>query len=115
MKLGTMFAASICAMLVATTAAAQAEEEAVTEEEITAAEEAADTMFVEVYGPTAPTYLTVTEAIRRLEEIGYTGVHDLDVEWGRYEVEAYAPDGNEVEIEFDPVTGAVLDVSDNWF
>ncbi|WP_089886557.1 PepSY domain-containing protein [Citreimonas salinaria] len=39
----------------------------------------------------------------------------MDVEWGRHEVEAYAPDGNEVEIEFDPVTGAIMDIFAYWF
>lgn len=106
-----------CCFLFGTAAIAQTDEnqEAVSEEEMTAADEAADLMFVEIYGDAAPTYMSTSEAIDRMAAMGYTNVHDLDVEWGRYEVEAYAPDGNEVEIEFDPVTGAVLDISDNWF
>ncbi|MBS1302010.1 PepSY domain-containing protein [Loktanella sp. SALINAS62] len=108
-----------CGFFLATAAVAQTDdatmEDQVTQEEMTAADEAADTMFVEIYGDAAPTYMTTTEAVDRMMAMGYTNIHDLDVEWGRYEVEAYAPDGNEVEIEFDPVSGAILDVSDNWF
>lgn len=59
--------------------------------------------------------MTATEAIERMMAMGYTNIHDLDVEWGVCKVEAYAADGNEVKIEFDPVSGAILDVSDNWF
>jgi len=103
----------------ATAAVAQTDdttmEDQVTQEEMTAADEAADVMFGEIYGDAAPTYMTTTDAVDRMMAMGYTNVHDLDVEWGVYEVEAYAPDGNEVEIEFDPVSGAILDISDNWF
>lgn len=109
--------ATACCFLLGTAAIAQTDEnkEAVSEEEMAAADEAADVMFVGIYGDAVPTYMTTSEAIDRMSAMGYTNVHDLDVEWGRYEVEAYAEDGNEVEIEFDPVTGAILDVSDNWF
>ncbi|MDG4647918.1 PepSY domain-containing protein [Roseibacterium sp. SDUM158017] len=115
----TFLSTTACCFLLATAAVAQTDdtmmEDEVTQEEMTAADEAADVMFVEIYGDAAPAYMTTTEAIDRMMAMGYTNVHDLDVEWGRYEVEAYAPDGNEVEIEFDPVTGAILDISDNWF
>lgn len=113
----TILNATAWCLLLSTAAVAQTNEnrEVVSEEEMTQADEAAGVMFVEIYGDAAPTYMTTSEAIDRLAAMGYTNVHDLDVEWGRYEVEAYAPDGNEVEIEFDPVTGAILDVSDNWF
>lgn len=106
---------SVCCMLVSSVAVAQTDGEAMTEEEMTAADEAAETMFVQVYGDAAPTYTTVPEAIERMEAMGYTNIHDFDVEWGVYEVEAVAPDGNEVEIEFDPVSGAILEIEDNWF
>ena len=78
-------------------------EDQVTQKEMTAADEAAAVMFVNFYGDPAPTYMTATEAIERMMAMGYTNIHDLDVEWGVCEVEAYAADGNEVEIEFDPV------------
>lgn len=113
----TILNATACFFLLGTAALAQTNEtkEAISEEEMTAADEAAGVMFVEIYGDAAPTYMTTSEAIDRMAAMGYTNVHDLDVEWGRYEVEAYAADGNEVEIEFDPVSGAILDVSDNWW
>lgn len=113
--LKAFFHTSACLALLSTAAVAQNNDETMTQEEITTADEAADTMFIEVYGETVPTYMTVGEAIERMQAAGYTNIHDFDVEWGRYEVEAIAPDGNEVEIEFDPVTGAILDVEDNWF
>ncbi|TFL19666.1 PepSY domain-containing protein [Jannaschia formosa] len=106
-----MSTAASC-LLLATAATAQ---DAMTDEELVAADEAAEVMFVEVYGDAVPDYTTATDAVARMEAMGYTNIHDFDVEWGNYEVEAIAPDGNEVEIEYDPVTGAILDVSDNWF
>ncbi|SDY10515.1 PepSY domain-containing protein [Citreimonas salinaria] len=111
----TFLTTSAIGLLMATSAAAQTDVEVLTEDEIAEANEAADQMYLQVYGENAPAYVTVNEAIERMEAMGYTNIHDLDVEWGVYEVEAYAPDGNEVEIEFDPVTGAILEVTDNWF
>lgn len=111
----TIFMASVSSVLLSTAALAQADDEAMTQEETAAADEAADLMFVEVYGDTAPAYMTASETIERMQAMGYTNIHDFDVEWGVYEVEAFAPDGNEVEIEFDPVTGAILEIEDNWF
>ena len=110
-KLAT-FLASSC--LLATAGFAQ-DNQSISEEVKTQANEAAEVMFVEVYGDEVPAYMTASEAIARIEAMGYTNIHEFDVEWGVYEVEAYAPDGNEVEIEFDPVTGAILEVEDNWF
>ncbi len=117
MLIKSVFNTTACVVLLSTAAFAQddAKKEKVTQEEMTAADEAADLMFIEVYGDAVPSYATPTKAVALMEALGYTDIHDLDVEWGRYEVEAYAPDGNEVEIEFDPVTGAILDVDDNWF
>lgn len=111
----TLLTFSACCILVSSVALAQTEGESMTEEEMAAADEAAANMFVQIYGDAVPTYTTVPEAIDRMEAMGYTGIHEFDVEWGRYEVEAIAPDGNEVEIEFDPVTGAILEIEDNWF
>jgi len=115
----TFLSTTAYCFLLATAAVAQTDEtmaeDEVTQEEMTAADEAADDMFFEIYGDAAPGYMTTTEAVDRMTSMGYTNIHDLDVEWGRYEVEAYAPNGNEVEIEFDPVSGAILDISDNWF
>jgi len=106
------FSTTACCVLLSSAAFAQ---DAMTQEEMTAADEAANLMFVEVYGATVPTYVSATDAVARMMDMGYTNIHNFDVEWGTYEVEAYAPDGNEVEIEYDPVTGAILDIDDNWF
>ncbi|MCR9110233.1 MAG: PepSY domain-containing protein [Rhodobacteraceae bacterium] len=110
-----LFAATSTSIaLMASAAAAQSDDEAMTDEQMTAADEAAEVMFVEVYGEAVPDYVTASDAIGRMEAMGYTNIHNFDVEWGVYEVEAYAPDGNEVEIEFDPVSGAILEIEDNW-
>lgn len=111
----TFFTTSACSLLLATAAVAQSDRQPMTEEEMTSAGEAADTMFVEVYGANVPEYVTVSDTIQRLQEMGYTNIHDFDVEWGVYEVEADAPNGNEVEVEIDPVSGAILEIEDNWF
>lgn len=110
----TFLSAAASCLLMGTAAFAQDDVVVLTADELTAADEAAEVMFVEVYGDTVPTYVTATDAVARMEAMGYTGIHDFDVEWGVYEVEAFAPDGNEVEIEYDPVTGAILSISDNW-
>ena len=108
--------AAFCLASLATAAGAQTERAtALTPEEIESAEVAAERMYGGVYGSGVPAYMTVTEAIERLRELGYTGVDEVDVEWNHYEIEAYTPDGREVEIEFDPVTGSITDIEDNWF
>ncbi|WP_218141190.1 PepSY domain-containing protein [Citreimonas salinaria] len=115
MLIKTFLSATACSLLVGTAAFAQDDVVVLTADELTAADEAADLMFIEMYGDAVPTYVTATDAYATMQAMGYTGIHDLDVEWGLYEVEAFAPDGNEVEIEYDPVTGAILDIDDNWF
>ncbi|HEV7346031.1 MAG TPA: PepSY domain-containing protein [Devosia sp.] len=110
MLIKTLTTTAAC-LLLTTAAIAQVE---ITPDEFTAADEAAARMYGGVYGDAPPTYMSTSDAIDRIQAMGYTGIHDLDVEWGVYEVEAIAPNGNEVEIEFDPVTGAILEVSDNW-
>lgn|GEM_PF-1766167 len=37
------------------------------------------------------------------------------MEWGEYEVEAMSPAGEDVEIEIDPVTGAILEIDEDFF
>jgi len=44
-----------------------------------------------------------------------TNTHDVVVEWGEYEVEAMSPAGEDVEIEIDPVTGAILEIDEDFF
>ena len=79
------------------------------------ADVAADTMMTTVYAREVPAYWRPSEVIARLHELGYTNIDEFDVEWGEYEVEALAPNGNEVEIEISPVTGEILEIDDNWF
>ena len=51
----------------------------------------------------------------RLLNLGYTNIHDFDVEWRVYEVEATTPAGEDVEIEIDPITGSILDIDEDFF
>lgn len=95
--------------------AQQAQQSPMTEEEMAAADEAAERMVATIYIREPVTQWTAGEVIARLQELGYTNISEFDVEWGHYEVEAMAPNGNEVEIEIDPITGAILDIEDNWF
>jgi hypothetical protein len=63
-----------------------------------------------------PTTIVLPSAVMsRLDAMGYRNLRDFDVERGRYEVEATNAAGREVELEIDPLTGAILDVDDNWF
>ena len=87
----------------------------ITDEEFAEAERAAGTMVEQLYVRDLPTYWTPREVVERLQELGYTNIHDFDVEWSHYEVEAYVPNGEDVEVEVDPVTGQILDVEENWF
>ncbi len=56
-----------------------------------------------------------SNVISRMKELGYTNIQGFDVEYGQYEVEATTPAADEVELEIDPITGAVLDIDENWF
>ena len=114
MKLTRLFAASCTiAALALPVGAQEATEMAGTD--MQEADVAADTMMTTVYARELPPYWTPSEVIARLQELGYTNIDEFDVEWGEYEVEAMAPNGNEVEIEISPVTGEILDIDDNWF
>ncbi|WP_404378717.1 hypothetical protein [Caenispirillum salinarum] len=80
------------------------------------ADRAAETMMTEVYVYDTTPYKTPSEIIANLRNRGYTDIDDFDVEWGYYEVEAIPPGGDDdVELEIDPITGAILDIEDNWF
>ena len=57
--------------------------------------------------------LSVTAVVGLLEELGYTDIEDFDVDRDEYEVEATNPEGIEVEIELDPVTGEILEVEED--
>lgn len=86
-----------------------------TDAELLEVDRAAETMMGRVNAREVPTYMTPTEVAAMLQERGYTNITEFDVEWNHYEVEAFTPTGEEVEIEVDPVTGRILDVEENWF
>ena len=79
------------------------------------ADRAAEVMVGRVYVHDPATPMPVSAIMEKLEELGYTNIHDFDVEWGEYEVEATSPGGQDVEIEIDPITGAILDVEEDFF
>ncbi len=57
--------------------------------------------------------MSATAVVGLLEQLGYTGIHDFDVDSDEYEVEATSPAGIEVEIELDPVTGEILEIEED--
>lgn len=107
---GMTAAVALSAFLAAPAAAQQNQQT----DDMAAADEAARTMVIEAYVPDTP-YKTPGEVVAMLRERGYTDLHDFDVEWGNYEVEGTNPGGNDVELEIDPLTGAIVDIDDDWF
>lgn len=79
------------------------------------ADQAAEDMLVQMYVYEPVEYRTPTEVMTRLRELGYTNFEEFDVEWGSYEVEATDPDGDDVEIEIDPLTDSITDIDEDWF
>lgn len=53
--------------------------------------------------------MSVTATVALLEALGYSEIEEFEVEDGVYEIEATGPDGEEVELELDPLTGEVLE------
>lgn len=78
-------------------------------------DEAANLMVRRIYVAEPATIVLPSVVMARLSALGYRNLRDFDVERGLYEVEATNPDGREVELEVDPITGAILDIDDNWF
>lgn len=78
-------------------------------------DEAANLMVRGIYVAQPTTIVLPSAVMSRLDAMGYRNLRDFDVERGRYEVEATNAAGREVELEIDPLTGAILDVDDNWF
>lgn len=72
-------------------------------------------MVTRSYIITPLTPVTPSEVVAKLRELGYTGIRDFDVEYRIYEVEAISPLGEEVEIEIDPATGAILEIEEDFF
>ena len=47
------------------------------------------------------------EIVRKLEAAGYTNIHDVEYDDGKYEAEALTASGARVELDIDPVQGVV--------
>jgi hypothetical protein len=52
--------------------------------------------------------LSPAEVVRRLEDAGYTKIHDLEFDDGRWELEATSPAGIAVDLDVDGTTGKIL-------
>jgi hypothetical protein len=89
--------------------------QATAQEDMAEADEAAREMMMRTHVYEVGAWRMPSEVVARLRELGYTGIDDFDVEYGEYEVEAQTPDGEAVEIEINPVTGAIMDIDENWF
>lgn len=57
--------------------------------------------------------MSATAVVALLEQLGYTGIDDFDVDDDEYEIEATSPDGIEVELEIDPLTGEILEIEED--
>ena len=57
--------------------------------------------------------MSATAVIGMLERLGYTDFEDFDVDSDEYEIEATSPEGIEVEIELDPLTGEILEIEED--
>ena len=112
MDIRVLFAASAVALFAAEAPAQTVE---LTDERIGEADLAAERMFGGRYIRDPVNYWRPSEVVVRLRELGYVNIHDFDMEWDNYEVEATSPTGEDVEIEIDPVTGAITDVDEDWF
>ncbi|MGF1607239.1 MAG: PepSY domain-containing protein [Rhodothalassiaceae bacterium] len=78
-------------------------------------DQAAREMMAGVFVYDVGDFMLPSEVAANLLERGYTEIEDFDIEYNRYEVEVEMASGEELELEIDPVTGAILDVDDNWF
>lgn len=58
--------------------------------------------------PAAQPTLSPAEIARKIEAAGYTNVHDLEFDDGRWEAEATSPAGVAVDLEVDAATGKIL-------
>jgi hypothetical protein len=56
----------------------------------------------------APGTLSPAEITRKVEAAGYTNIHDLEYDDGRWELEATSPAGVPVDLDVDAATGSIL-------
>ena len=57
---------------------------------------------------TQPQQLTMTQAIQKVEEAGYTNITKAEFDSGRYEIKALNKDGQRIELHVDPKTGNII-------
>jgi hypothetical protein len=55
-----------------------------------------------------PGTLSPAEVVRKVEAAGYTNIHDLEYDDGRWELEATSPAGVPVDLDVDAATGKIL-------
>jgi len=52
--------------------------------------------------------LSPAEIVRTVESAGYTNIHDMEFDDGRWEIEATSPAGVNVDLQVDPANGKIL-------
>jgi len=52
--------------------------------------------------------MSPADVVRKVERAGYTNVHDLEYDDGRWELEAISPAGVNVDLAVDPTTGEIV-------
>lgn len=62
----------------------------------------------EILDPRAAPAVAAADVARMLEAQGYTNVHDIELDDGRYEVEAVNAAGQKVDLKLDPRDGRIL-------
>jgi uncharacterized membrane protein YkoI len=62
----------------------------------------------EILDPRAAPAVTAADVARMLEAQGYSNVHDIELDDGRYEVEAVNAAGQQVDLKLDPRDGRIL-------
>lgn len=52
--------------------------------------------------------LSPADVVEKVKAAGYTNVHDVEYDDGRWEVEATSPAGEAVDLKIDPDTGKIV-------
>jgi hypothetical protein len=52
--------------------------------------------------------MSPADVVRKVEHAGYTNIHDLEDDDGRWELEATSPAGVNVDLAVDPTTGEIV-------
>ena len=113
----SLLSAMALSMAVALPAAAQDKADRMAEalQSLPEEDQAAREMMARIYIYDPVTFKLPSQVIANLRERGHTDIDDVDIEYNAYEIEAVSPDGNEVELEIDPISGAIRDIDENWF